>query len=442
MRNEGIQTVLVDRGMALIAAYHEAGETDEAFEALRRETVALADTAARVGQGREAIDDLILTPIRSKVEPMYDDQTSRRLMSVFERGCNSTVPPVASDRPIRPHTQSANGGGLVASSETKVELNAPVSRYLRQDFARILVSQTVGEALDGLRRDPPQGRILYLYVVDGQGRLAGVVPTRRLLLAAPEQPMAEIMVRQVVALPAQTTVLEACEFFVQHRFLAFPVVDDQRRLLGVVDVELYTDEVSELGDGRVRDHLFQLLGVHVNGGQDSSPPGAFRRRFPWLGCNLAAGILAAFLCSLYKDELDRVVALAFFIPVVLNLAESVSSQSVSLALQALHGRPLSWAMLPGRLAGELATGLMLGIAAGAAVGLVGLVWLGQARVALCLLGGIAGGVTGAAVLGMALPFALRLLRLEPRVAAGPVALAGTDVITIFLYLNLARWLLR
>ena len=127
---------------------------------------------------------------------------------------------------------------------------------------------------------------------------------------------------------------------------------------------------------------------------------------------------------------------------VLNLAESVSSQSVSLALQTLHGQPPSWKLLPGRLGGELATGLMLGLTAGGAVGLVGLAWLGQGRVALCLLGGIGGGVASAAILGMAVPFVLRLLRLEPRVAAGPIALAGADVITILLYLNLARWLLR
>ena len=343
---------------------------------------------------------------------------------------------------MRLSTRSAKRGGLLTSSPTKVELNEPVSRHLHQDFARILVSQTVGEAIDGLRRHPPQGRILYLYIVDDAGRLVGVVPTRRLLLASPEQPVAEIMVGQVVALPARTTVLDACEFFIQHRFLAFPVVDEGRRLLGVVDVHLYTHEVTRIDDGRVRDDLFQLLGVHTNGARDGSPLSAFLRRCPWLGCNLAAGLLAAFLSSLYQRELDRVVALAFFIPVVLNLAESVSSQSVSLALQGLHGQSPSWKMLPGRLAGELATGLMLGLTAGAAVGAVGLGWLGQARVALCLLGGIGGGVAIAAILGLAVPFVLRLLRLEPRVAAGPIALAGADIITILLYLNLARWLLR
>jgi magnesium transporter len=441
MHNEGTRTSLVERGVSLITAYYEAGETDEAFAALRRATAALAAEVPRTGRGRE-IDDLILMPVRGKVEPMYDDQTSRRLLSAFEHCCRTTAPPEGQDQSMHPPTLSANSDGHATPTEVKVALNDPVSRHLHPDCARIVVSMTVGEALDGLRRNPPQGRILYLYVVDDQGRLAGVVPTRRLLLAAPEQPVAEIMVRKVVALAAQTTVLEACEFFIQHRFLAFPVVDDKRRLLGVVDVELYTEELSELGDGRVRDDLFQLLGVQSDGRRGGSPVGDFRRRFPWLGCNLAAGILAAFLSSLYKDELDRVVALAFFIPVVLNLAESVSSQSVSLALQALHGRVPSWSMIPRRLAGELATGLMLGLAAGAAVGLVGLVWLGRARFALCLLGGIAGGVAGAAVLGTALPFALRLLRLEPRVAAGPVALAGADVITILLYLNLARWLLH
>jgi magnesium transporter len=334
--------------------------------------------------------------------------------------------------------------GPTAVPSTKVGLDEPVSRHLHQDYARILDSQTVGEAIEGLRRNPPQGRILYLYVVDDAGRLAGVVPTRRLLLAAPETPVAQIMVRQVVALPARTTVLEACEFFIQHRFLAFPVVDEGRRLLGVVDVELYTDEITEIEGGRVRDDLFQLIGVHVNGDgtRGDAPVGAFLRRFPWLGCNLAAGILAAFLSSIYQETLDRVVALAFFIPVVLNLAESVSSQSVSLALQVLHGKPPSWAMLPGRLARELATGLMLGLTAGGAVGLVGLVWLGKARVALCLLGGIGGGVACSAVLGMSVPFVLRLLRLEPRVAAGPIALAGTDIVTIVLYLKLADWLLH
>ena len=126
------------------------------------------------------------------------------------------------------------------------------------------------------------------------------------------------------------------------------MVDDQGHLLGVVDVELYTDKATQLDEGRVRATTCSSSLAYRPAGR-----GADRRwipsagEFPSLGCNLAAGILAAFLCSAYKDELNRVVALAFFIPVTLNLAESVSSQSVSLALQVLHGQPPSWKMIPG-----------------------------------------------------------------------------------------------
>src|SRR5882724_4023240 len=123
---------------------------------------------------------------------------------------------------------------------TQADLNDPVTKHVHQDFTRLAAGQTVGEALAWLPTHPPHERIIYFYVVDESDRLLGVVPTRRLLLSPPEQPLAEIMVRSVIALPADATVLDACEFFIQHRLLALPVVDADRRILGVVDVELYT----------------------------------------------------------------------------------------------------------------------------------------------------------------------------------------------------------
>jgi magnesium transporter len=327
------------------------------------------------------------------------------------------------------------------SPKSQILLKDLVTQHMRQNCTRLLLTQTVGDALDWLRRTPPADRIVYFYVVDGDGALQGVVPTRRLLLSLPDKPLADIMVRKTVALPAEATVLEACEVFIQHRFLAIPVIDASRRLLGVVDVELYTDEIGHLSDAASRDDLFQLIGVRMASTLSGSSLSAFRRRFPWLGCNIAAGILAAFLSGFFADELRRAVALAYFIPVVLNLAESVSSQSVSLALHNLHGHRPTWRKVLHDLRREFATGVLLGFGGGAVIGLAALAWLGQARLALCLVGGITGGVAGAAVLGAALPVLLRLVRLEPKVAAGPVALAGADVLTILLYFFLARWLL-
>ena len=194
-------------------------------------------------------------------------------------------------------------------------LHEPITKHLQVDVPRLLSGQTVGEALQWLRQHPPAGRIIYFYVVDEQGRLEGVMPTRRLVLSPETTRLEDIMVRQVVAIPAAATLLEACEFFIQYRHLALPVVDETRKLLGAVDVELYTDEVDNVGSAEARDELFQLIGVHVAGAYQGSLP-AFARRFPWLACNLVAGILAALLSGIYRYELQTVVALAFFIPVV------------------------------------------------------------------------------------------------------------------------------
>ena len=322
------------------------------------------------------------------------------------------------------------------------DLNDSVLQHLHQDFTSLRVEQTVGQALASIRERQPQGRIIYFYVVDGEGRLKGVVPTRRLLLTPLERPIADIMVPQVIAIPATATVLDACEFFTLHRLLAFPVVDAEKRILGIVDVQLYTDELRDLDRREGHDDLFQLIGVHLTEAQQANPVVAFRQRFPWLLANIAGGLLAALLSFLYQRELAwQDAVLALFVPVVLALAESVSIQSVTLALQTLHGKRPTWESLLSRASRELLTGGLLGLACALLVGLVALLWLRQMAVVLCLLGGILGGVAAAAVLGLAIPYLLRILKRDPQVAAGPIALACSDMLTLLVYFNLARCLL-
>lgn len=320
-------------------------------------------------------------------------------------------------------------------------LNDPVSRHMRTDLSRVRVDQTVGEALQSIREEAPTGRIIYFYVVDDAGRLHGVVPTRRLLLSSLDTPIEQIMDTRVVAIPHDATVLDACEFFTLHRLLAFPVVDKQRRLLGLVDVDLYAEGLDDIERTEKSDTLFQLIGVHLIESQQLHPWRSFRSRFPWLLCNIAGGLGAAFLSRIFEAELQQVIALALFIPIVLALAESVSIQSVSLALQVLQGQIPSVGALWAKLRRELITGTLLGAASGVLVGLVALVWLGQPAVALCLVLGILGGVTSAAILGVAIPNVLYLVQRDPQVAAGPVALASADMVTLLLYFSLARWLL-
>lgn len=330
---------------------------------------------------------------------------------------------------------------------TDAFLNDVVAKHIRTDFTTLQPDWTVGQALEHLRATPPPGRVIYFYVVDADYKLLGVVPTRRLLLSPPDVVVQTVMIRNVVAVPAEATVLEALEFFTMYRFLALPVVDAHRRLVGVIDVELYTEELAGLHADDERptanyDEVFQLIGVHLSLANQSKPLKAFRGRFPWLLCNIGGGLMAAWLSGIYQNELSwNLAVLALFLPVVLALAESVAIQSVTLALQGLRATPPSWRRFVPRVLAEATTGVLLGVASAAVVALVAVVWLGQAIVGLVLLGGIGIGVAAAAVIGLGVPYLLRLARRDPQVASGPIALASADFITLLAYFNLARLLI-
>ena len=104
------------------------------------------------------------------------------------------------------------------------------------------------QALASIRQRGVGEKIVYFYVVDDDERLVGVVPTRRLLMAPLEQPLSELMIRNVIAIPHTATVMEACEFFVLHKFFAFPLVDERRHVVGLVDVGLFTEEVFDIAE--------------------------------------------------------------------------------------------------------------------------------------------------------------------------------------------------
>jgi magnesium transporter len=202
---------------------------------------------------------------------------------------------------------------------------------------------------------------------------------------------------------------------------------------------LFTHEVIDLAR-RTYDDIFQLIGVH--GTAQSSPWSAFRDRFPWLLCNIAGGMVAAVIASRYEFLLQEVVVLALFIPLVLALGESVSMQSLTLTLQGLADGPIVWRRLVASLWKELRTALLLGLACGGVVGGAAWIWRGQVAVAATILAAIALSMIVACLLGVVLPSILRALRADPRIAAGPVVLASTDVATLLFYFGLGERFLR
>ena len=316
-------------------------------------------------------------------------------------------------------------------------LNSPITAYVRKDFAQLRDDFTIQQALDFIRQKGVGEQIVYFYVVDSTERLVGVVPTRRLLTGPLDARLSDMMVRRIVAIPATASVLEACEMFVMHKFLAFPVVDDQKRIVGIVDVNLFKDEIFGVTEHEKMEEVFEILGFHISQVRDASPLRAFRFRFPWLLTNIASGTICAFLAGAYELTLAKSLVLAFFLTLVLGLGESVSIQSMSVTIQALRAfRPtLAWFLKA--LRREIGTACFLGAACGILVALI--VWRWRAAP---LAAGVIGGsifltVCAACFFGLAIPSLLHWLKLDPRIAAGPITLALTDIATLLFYFNLA-----
>ena len=319
-----------------------------------------------------------------------------------------------------------------------LDLHASVLTCVERDVVTLKPDDTVGDALGSLRARGTSSDVLYLYVVDVDGRLTGVVPTRALLSSAPETALGDIMLHDVIAIPDWATVLIAAEYFVSRKFLAFPVVSADGALLGQVDVSIFTDEVISHAR-RSFDDIFQIIGVRATEGRTAWT--GFLDRFPWLLTNVAGGMICAWIASLYEGLLEVVVVLALFIPVVLALAESVSIQAVTLTLQGLHSSGATWRLVGPAMRREFATAALLGLACGSIVGGVAGAWKGSVMLAVAVGGAIAASMVTAALLGLLLPTMLHAARRDPKIAAGPIVLASADLCTLLIYFNLATTLL-
>ena len=322
-------------------------------------------------------------------------------------------------------------------------LQQPVMTVARRDVATLRQDLSVREALEAIRGRELGEKIVYFYVVDAEDRLTGVLPTRRLLTGALDARLRDIMVARAVAIPQTATLLEACEAFVLHKFLAFPVVDEQRRIVGVVDVSFFTQEVFDMSGEQEEspEHVFEAIGFHVAQVRDASALRAFRFRFPWLLATIGSGTLCALLAGRFELTLAKSLVLTFFLTMVLGLGESVSIQSMTVAIQALRAtRPtLRWYVRAFRR--EAATALLLGVACGTVVGIIVWLWRGAALAGVSVGASLLLALCAASLFGLSIPTVLHALKLDPKIAAGPVTLAFTDVFTLLFYFGMAAWLL-
>lgn len=323
----------------------------------------------------------------------------------------------------------------------KQTYNQPVMEHARKDFTALDKNLSVDETLKKIREEGLGERIVYFYVVDENKKLVGVLPTRRLLTGRGEQKIEELMVKRVAALPKTATVYDACEFFVTYKFLAFPVVDEERKLVGIVDVNLFTEELLDVEEPLEVNDVFEEIGFKISEVKNASPLKAWRYRFPWFLTTITGGTICALLAGMFEATLTESILIAFFMTMMLGLGESISIQSMTVTIQTLHSTKPSLKWYLKNVFKEVQTAGLIALSSAVIVGLIVLIWksslISAAVIALSIL--IVQLI--ASVLGLSVPSVLHAFKLDPKIAAGPITLALTDVFTILFYLGLATMLL-
>jgi magnesium transporter len=321
-------------------------------------------------------------------------------------------------------------------------LHDQVVGYIRRDFVSVRPQWTITECVASLRGEQETGGIYYVYVTDEAGVLKGVIPVRRMLAVDPSTRADEIMICKLVTLPESATVSEALELFMGYKLLAFPVVNERQELLGIVDVNVFTDEIIDTGRRKQADDVFQWIGVRMEVLKNASPLQAFRYRFPWLIATMASGVACAALAGFFEATLAEAAILAMFLTVALGLGESVSIQSMTMTMQALQGQDSLREFVKERIFKEMQTAALLAVSCGAIVGGVSIFWPGAVVMSASIGLSIAGTIFFAGLTGLAVPTVLHKLERDPRVAAGPITLAISDLTTVFLYLCCGTLALR
>ncbi len=325
---------------------------------------------------------------------------------------------------------------------TPDDLHQPVTKFMRPVEVIVGTSQTVAQAIDAIRAAQPQARILYVYAVDEDQRLVGVVSTRALLTSPANRRIGDAMDHGVVTIPHTATLDLALDLFALHRLLALPVVDDDTgQTQGVLDVQVYAEEMLDLAETRRSAEVFQLIGVTASTLREHNPVKLAKARLPWLSVNLLAGLACAGIAALFNATLSEAIILAMFIPLVLTLSESTAMQTVTLGLPQLEAAGVNWKRWWQQQRREWLVALLMGVTLALAVGLIALLWRSGVGAPVVIALATVAAVLTAATLGTIVPLCLHALKLDPKLAAGPVALSLTDVATITVYLSLGALLL-
>jgi magnesium transporter len=317
-------------------------------------------------------------------------------------------------------------------------------------YSRLRTDMTVDEAISYLRRDARsrEKTVYYVFVVDAQEHLLGVVSFRDLLVAPGDKLVRDIMRTEVISAPEDLDQEALSKLVMRHHLLMMPVVDAEGRIKGVVNLndivdvvqEEATEDIQKLGAVQTLDEPYLQVPLLQ----------MIRKRAGWLAALFLGEMLTATAMGQFEAEIARAVVLALFVPLIISSGGNSGSQATTLVIRAMalgEIRLRDWWRVIRR---EVVTGLGLGLIL-ASIGLVRiLLWQGMFKaygehyflVALTVALSLVGVVLWGAVAGSILPFVLRGLGFDPASASAPFVATLVDVTGLVIYFSIAATVLE
>ncbi len=309
---------------------------------------------------------------------------------------------------------------------------------MRTDPATLRLETTAGEAIESLRLLHQElGGLSYVYIVDPDRRLRGVLSFRDLVFAPPQTPLEDVMVHETVAVTPDTDREEVAEIIRRYGLLGLPVVDNEGTLLGMIDIE----EVIEAVQQEASEDMATMMGAGAEETVFTSVSSSIRMRLPWIVVNLATAFLAAVVVSYFEPVISRLAILAAYMPVVASMGGNSGAQSLAVVIRSLAMGDVPDHYARRVIRRELLLGLANGLAIAVLSGAVAWTFTEDPRIGVVI--GVAAWVnmTVAGAAGSGIPIALERLGLDPALASNIFLTTVTDVVGFGGFLAIATLML-
>jgi magnesium transporter len=304
----------------------------------------------------------------------------------------------------------------------------------------ILESLSAQEAIEFIRaRAGPREAVYYAYVVNAEGRLAGVVSFRDLVFAQPDSGVMELTNRDVASVHVNDDKELVAALIQKYDLLALPVLDDGHRLVGVVTV----DDVLDVMQDEFTEDVQKMGGIaEGDEGIDTSVPSAMRKRAPWMLLILVLYLMVPLGIAPFQGIIAQVAILAVFMPVISAIGGNVGSQALAVTIRALAvGEEANLRTFWRVARKEVLLGLLNGLALGVALGLISYLWKGNYFLGIIIAVGLWANVLIASLLGGIFPVLLKRFGRDPAMMTGPIVTMVMDFFGFVLFLSIcARFL--